>query len=155
MLCVDLYGFFSPYIITGDQLRPDVLLSIDKTTLYVTELSIGFETNLLNFNAKRKHGKYRQLTRDLSSNYISHHSYYISLTRFPPPALLGLPFWSFCCWPFFPECPPLKKNCLDTSPILYIRPWALYLKFSNWDIQLTFCRVFLQPAKLLFTFLES
>ena len=45
-----------------------MLLSIGKTTLYVIELSVGFETNL-NVNVERKRDKYRQLTRDLSSEY--------------------------------------------------------------------------------------
>ena len=69
-LYVDLPGFLSPCIITGDQLRPDMLLSIGKTTLYVIELTVGFETNL-NSNAERKHEKYDQLTRDLSSDFHS------------------------------------------------------------------------------------
>ena len=53
-LYADLPGFLSPCIITGDQLRPDMLLSIGKTTLYMIELTVGFETNL-NSNAERKH----------------------------------------------------------------------------------------------------
>ena len=53
-LNVDLTGFLSPCIITGDQLRPDMLLSIGKTTLYVIELTVEFETNL-NSNAERNH----------------------------------------------------------------------------------------------------
>ena len=32
------------------------------------ELTVGFETNL-NSNAERKHEKYHQLTRDLSSDF--------------------------------------------------------------------------------------
>ena len=59
--------FLPPCIITGDILRPDMLLAIGKTTLYVNEISVGFETNL-NINAERKNGKYLQLTRDLSSD---------------------------------------------------------------------------------------
>ena len=69
-LYVDLPGFLSPCIITGDQLRPDMLLSIGKTTLYVIELTFGSETNL-NSNAERKHEQYYQLTRDLSSDFHS------------------------------------------------------------------------------------
>ena len=45
-LYADLPGFLSPCIITVDQLRPDMLLSIGKTTLYMIELTVGFETNL-------------------------------------------------------------------------------------------------------------
>ena len=44
-LYVDLPGYQSPWIITGDSLRPDMLLStVDK--LYIIELTVGFETNL-------------------------------------------------------------------------------------------------------------
>ena len=67
-LYVDLPGFFSPCIITRDQLHPGILLFVCKTTLYVIELTVGFETNLIS-NAERKHKKYHQLTRDLSSNF--------------------------------------------------------------------------------------
>ena len=63
-LYVDIPGILSPCIITGNQLRPDILLSIGKTTLYVIELTVGFETSL-NSNTERKHKKYYQLTRDL------------------------------------------------------------------------------------------
>ena len=51
-LYADLPGFLSPCIIVN-QLRPDMLLSIGKTTLYMIELTVGFETNL-NCNAERK-----------------------------------------------------------------------------------------------------
>ena len=69
-LYVDLPGFISPCSITGDQLRQDMLLSIGKTTLFVIELNVGFETNL-NSHAERKHEKCFQLTRDLSSDFHS------------------------------------------------------------------------------------
>ena len=36
-LYVDFPGFLSPCIITGDQLRPDMLLSIGKAMLYVID----------------------------------------------------------------------------------------------------------------------
>ena len=45
-----------------------MLLAIGKIILYVIEMSVGFENNL-NMNAERKHEKYLQLTRDLSSDY--------------------------------------------------------------------------------------
>ena len=59
-LNADLLGFLLPCIITEDQLRPDML--------YMIELTVGFETNL-NSNAERKHEKYHQLIRDLSSDF--------------------------------------------------------------------------------------
>ena len=55
-LYVDLPGFITPSVITGDQLRPDLLLAIENKVLYVLELTVGFETNL-NSNSDRKHKK--------------------------------------------------------------------------------------------------
>ena len=45
-LYVDLPGFLSPCIITGDTFRPDILLVIKDKKLFVLELTVGFETNL-------------------------------------------------------------------------------------------------------------
>ena len=53
---------------TGDDLRPNMLISTPSNTLYVLELSVGFETNLDN-NASRKFSKYRYLLNDLTSKY--------------------------------------------------------------------------------------
>jgi len=44
-LYADLPGFISPSVITGDNLRPDLLLAFKNTCLYILELTIGFETN--------------------------------------------------------------------------------------------------------------
>ena len=54
-LYVDLPGFLSPSVITGDQLRPD-LLAIENKVLHILELTVGFETNLKT-NSVRKHEK--------------------------------------------------------------------------------------------------
>ena len=67
-LYVDLPGFLSPCILTGDLLRPDLLLCIGTATIYIVELTVGFETNITT-NADRKRNKYLQLTHDLSSKY--------------------------------------------------------------------------------------
>ena len=56
-LYVDLPGFLSPCIITGDKFCPDLLITKDKK-LFVIELTVGFETNLA-INAKRKKDKYQ------------------------------------------------------------------------------------------------
>ena len=69
-LYADLPGFLSPSIITGDQLRPDLLLKTKENCLYVLELTIGFETNL-NCNAVRKSEKYATLVSDLKSQFKS------------------------------------------------------------------------------------
>ena len=52
-LFVDLPGFISPCTITGEQFRPDMLLSTANNILYIIELTVGFETNI-DQNASRK-----------------------------------------------------------------------------------------------------
>ena len=41
-LFVDLPGYNSPSIVTGDTFRPDLLLSINSDCLYILELSVGY-----------------------------------------------------------------------------------------------------------------
>ena len=69
-LFADIPGFSSPSIITGDNLRPDLLLRTKENILYVLELTIGFETNL-NCNAERKRLKYARLVSDLRPRFKS------------------------------------------------------------------------------------
>ena len=76
-LYVDLPGFLSPCILTGDLLRPDLLFCIGTATIYIVELTVGFETNI-NINADRKRDKYLQLTCDLSSKY--RHTKFLNLS---------------------------------------------------------------------------
>ena len=66
----ELPGFLSPCIVTGDHLRHYILISIGSATIYIIELTVGFEANI-NLHAERKIDKYMQLTRDLSSKYRS------------------------------------------------------------------------------------
>ena len=63
-LYADLPGFKCPSIITGDTFRPDLLLLTRNKSLYVVELTVGFETNLHN-NVDRKNAKYLCLIKDL------------------------------------------------------------------------------------------
>ena len=98
-LYVDLPGFLSACNITGDQLRPDMPLYIGTTTLYVIELTVGFETNL-NSNAERKHEKYHQLTRGLSSDF--HCVKFINLS------LSALGIFGKSCEPFIDMCKELE-----------------------------------------------
>ena len=65
---VDLPGFLSPCIITGDAFRPDLLLVTADKKLFILELTVGFETNL-NTNAQRKGDKYHQLLQTLNSQF--------------------------------------------------------------------------------------
>ena len=67
-LFVDLPGYLSPSILTGESLRPDMLLSIEDKCLYIIELTVGFETNLER-NAERKEIKYRPLLKQFENKY--------------------------------------------------------------------------------------
>ena len=67
-LFVDLPGYLSPSILTGESLRPDMLLSIEDKCLYIMELTVGFETNLER-NAERKEIKYRPLLKQFENTY--------------------------------------------------------------------------------------
>ena len=58
----------SSCIITGDELRPDILFSTAENILYIIELTVGFETNL-KINASCKKLKYRPLLVDLDKAY--------------------------------------------------------------------------------------
>ena len=69
-LYADLSGFKSPSIITGDIYRPDLLVITPDESLYVVELTVGFETNLRN-NVDRKHAKYKDLLEDLKKHFTS------------------------------------------------------------------------------------
>ena len=62
-LYVDLPGFVSPSVITGDQLRPELLLATEDNVLYILELTVRFETNLKT-NSDRKRDKYLPLVAD-------------------------------------------------------------------------------------------
>ena len=63
----DLDDYRSPSIITGELLRPDLLI-ISKEVLYVLELTVGFETNLCN-NSVQNHNKYKDLIVSLFQSY--------------------------------------------------------------------------------------
>ena len=67
-LFVDLPGLVSPTVITGDSLRPDLLLEVHNKCLYILELIIGYETSLTSSIA-RKDRKYQDLTRTLKYHY--------------------------------------------------------------------------------------
>ena len=57
----------SPSIITGDSLRPDLVMVTD-TSLYILELTVGFESNL-QINSDRKKAKYHSLISDLTTTF--------------------------------------------------------------------------------------
>ena len=59
-LYADLPGHISPSFLTGDELRPDLLITLENKCIYILELTVGFESNLLT-NATRKRQKYQDL----------------------------------------------------------------------------------------------
>ena len=66
-LYVDLPSFITQSVITGDELRPDLVFEIENN-IYILELTVGYETNL-NSNSEREHEKYRNLIKDKEKNY--------------------------------------------------------------------------------------
>ena len=66
-LFADLDDFDSPCMITGHSLRPDMLIIFNQT-LYITELTVGFESNV-NSNSLRKMRKYSELVDTFSRKY--------------------------------------------------------------------------------------
>ena len=66
-LFADLDDFDSPCIITGHSLRPDMLI-IFNHTLYIIELTVGFESDV-NANSLRKKCKYLELVDTFSQKY--------------------------------------------------------------------------------------
>ncbi|CAB4018157.1 Hypothetical predicted protein [Paramuricea clavata] len=67
-LYADISGFMNPSVITGDHLRPDLLLVTENRCLYILELTVGYESNLL-VNANRKRQKYRDLINEQEADY--------------------------------------------------------------------------------------
>ena len=67
-LYADLLSFPSPSLITGDSLRPDLVLVLNSTTVYLLELTIGFESNIT-INSQRISDKYRPLILALQEKF--------------------------------------------------------------------------------------
>ena len=65
---VDLPGFVSLSVITGDSLRPVLLLNVHNMYLYILELAVGYEANLGNKIAS-KDRKYHDLITTLRHQY--------------------------------------------------------------------------------------
>jgi hypothetical protein len=69
-LFVDLPGYNSPPIVTGDTFHPDLLLSINSDCLYILELSVGYESNLQT-NVDRKRRRYEDLITQQKKQFNS------------------------------------------------------------------------------------
>ena len=74
-----LIFFSSSSLVTGDFLRPDLVLISPDNILYLLELTLGFETNIES-NCNRRAAKYKPLLRDLSSYYCSTHFINLSMS---------------------------------------------------------------------------
>ena len=59
-LFADRPSFPSPSLVTGDSLRPDLVLILNGTSVYMLELTVGFESNIT-INSDRKLAKYHPL----------------------------------------------------------------------------------------------
>ena len=101
----DLDDYRSPSIITGELLRPDLLI-ISKGVLYVLELTVGFETNLCN-NSVRKHNKYKDLIVSLSQSYED--------VKFKNLSMGALGVYSKSCNSFFSMMDELKLSEVEKS----------------------------------------
>ena len=77
-LFADLSSFASPSLITGESLRPDLALISRDKTLYLLELRVGFETNIL-INCNRKSAKYNSLIKALNSQFSTVHFINLSM----------------------------------------------------------------------------
>ena len=70
VLYVDFPSYITPLVISGNSLRPDLLLNVSSKCLYILELTVGFEANLLD-TAIRKTYKYEDLVKRQKHQYDS------------------------------------------------------------------------------------
>lgn len=53
-MLMSMDGFLSPSITTGDNYRPDLLFLMQSKSLYILELTVGFQSNLENSAVQKK-----------------------------------------------------------------------------------------------------
>ena len=53
-LYVEIPGFHSPSIVTGDELRPDLLLKTNNNYISVLKITVCFEANLASNSTRNK-----------------------------------------------------------------------------------------------------
>ena len=70
-LFADLPSFASPSSITGESLRLDLVLISQDKTLYLLELTVRFETNILIYS--KRSTKYKAIIKDLNSQFSTVH----------------------------------------------------------------------------------
>ena len=66
----DLLSFSNPSMITGELFRPDLIILTKDNTLFILELTVGYETNLRN-DINRKHTKYKELIEEQKKKFAS------------------------------------------------------------------------------------
>ena len=64
----DIEGYINPLVIIGDENRPDMIVTQNKSTIFVLELTVGFETNL-DYNTKLKASKYREMLKSPENKF--------------------------------------------------------------------------------------
>ena len=64
----DIDQYMSPSVITGEDLRPDLIVVHHSKDIYVLELTVGFEPNIQK-NAARKYEKYETVLEELKFLY--------------------------------------------------------------------------------------
>ena len=67
-LYADVTNFSSPSITTGEEMQPDLLIILERSKMFVVELTICFESNIAK-NEVRKRNKYKNRTQSIKSNY--------------------------------------------------------------------------------------
>ena len=58
----------NPAVITGEENRPDMIVTLTESTIFVLELTVGFETNI-GLNTKRKANKYKEILKSLENKF--------------------------------------------------------------------------------------
>ena len=55
-------------VITGEENLPNMIVTQNESTVFVLELSVGFETNI-DLNTKRKANKYKEMLKPLENKF--------------------------------------------------------------------------------------
>ena len=64
----DIEGYMNPPVIIGEENRPDMIVTQNESTIFVLELTVGFETNI-DLNTKRKANKYKEMLKPFENKF--------------------------------------------------------------------------------------
>ena len=67
-LYCDIEGYINPSVITGTENRPDMIVILNESAIFVLELTLGFEINI-EINIKRKRVKYDEMLKHLDRRF--------------------------------------------------------------------------------------